>query len=344
MIPSVESRMIASTGKMIAAIAIANEGKDAAESLYLDTEAPAAGLETCEKGGTGRQGRKAIVAFACSLNAPLINRTALIGQAPIKKIIDGFGFTMPPAAMSGGTPPSTAVVLGQIAGAPRRVHHMSATILAALIGRGTKPVKMPSLIRTYDYTFKGDAEIGVAQRQQPPLLPSLLIKRGAAPLLKTLLEAPLCYQSGGAVLWHAEIIQPLVRGAANRYAAAFCQNRHPGFERSERDGRCLDQRRTAVQQRRGVFLCRRCWHRVGQPAVGDEPAFGANRSATARRLLQDLKEHAKVNPRRDLLPVAKPIARLPRATPVADAYVPSPGRNQRLHLQPRRLAANFCGR
>ena len=75
-----ESRMIASTGKMIAAIAIANEGRDTADSLYLDTEAPARGLETCDKGGTERHGRRAIVAFACSLNGPLVNRTALIGQ------------------------------------------------------------------------------------------------------------------------------------------------------------------------------------------------------------------------------------------------------------------------
>ena len=42
--PGVESRMIASTGKMIAAIAIANEGRDTPDSLYVDSEAPARGL------------------------------------------------------------------------------------------------------------------------------------------------------------------------------------------------------------------------------------------------------------------------------------------------------------
>ena len=91
-----------------------------------------AGLDTCDKGGTERHGRRAIVAFACSLNGPLINRTALVGQDRVRKLIDGFGFAMPPAAATGGTPPSTAAVMGQIAGAPRRVHHMSATILASL--------------------------------------------------------------------------------------------------------------------------------------------------------------------------------------------------------------------
>ena len=43
-----------------------------------------------------------------------------------QKLIDDLGFNMPP----GDTPPSTAVVLGQISGAPRRVHQMSAVVLA----------------------------------------------------------------------------------------------------------------------------------------------------------------------------------------------------------------------
>ena len=71
--PEHEARMIASTGKMVAAIAIANEGRDSIDSQYFDTEAPAAGLETCAKGGE-RHTRRALVAFACSLNSPLLNR------------------------------------------------------------------------------------------------------------------------------------------------------------------------------------------------------------------------------------------------------------------------------
>ena len=195
--PSRESRMIASTGKMIAAMAIANEGKDSTDSLYLDTEAPSHGLETCDKGGPAHHGRRSLVAFACSLNAPLLNRTAQVGQANIKKLIDGLGFAMPPAAEGGGTPPSTAVVLGQIAGAPRRVHHMSSVILAALIGRAGKPVKMPSLVKGYDYTFKGDGGAGVAADASPPIVPNTLIRRSSTPLLKAFLEAPLCYQANG---------------------------------------------------------------------------------------------------------------------------------------------------
>ena len=44
--------MIASTGKVLAAIGIANAGRDRTDTLYLDRSAPAGGgLETCAKGG-----------------------------------------------------------------------------------------------------------------------------------------------------------------------------------------------------------------------------------------------------------------------------------------------------
>jgi hypothetical protein len=47
---------------------------------------------------------------------------------------------MPPAGPNGeGTPPSTAVVMGQISGAPRRVHWMSSVILASLLYACSEP-------------------------------------------------------------------------------------------------------------------------------------------------------------------------------------------------------------
>src|SRR5262249_5259273 len=151
------------------------QGRDNADSLYIDNEAPTTGLETCAKGGS-RFGRKAIVAFACSLNAPLINRGAELGQAPIKRLIDGFGYTMPPAAELGGTPPSTAVVLGQIAAAPRRVHFLSSLILASLTGRGNRSIPPPTLISAYDYTQKGTAGAGVGGNLLAPIVPKTLIR------------------------------------------------------------------------------------------------------------------------------------------------------------------------
>jgi membrane peptidoglycan carboxypeptidase len=181
---------------MILAVALANQGRDGPDSLYPDPQAPAQGLDTCARGGS-QGSRRAVVAFACSLNMPLIARGAQLGQAPIKRLIDGFGFTMPPAAALGGTPPSTAIVLGQIAGAPRRVHFMSSIILASLIGKSSKPMRPPSLIAAYDYTQKGQGGAGTVAQASPAIIPKTFIRPGAAGLIRSLLQAPLCYETGG---------------------------------------------------------------------------------------------------------------------------------------------------
>ncbi|WP_439543752.1 transglycosylase domain-containing protein [Hyphomicrobium sp.] len=214
--PTRDPRMIASTGKMLAAIAIANSGRDSTASLYVDTAAPDRGLETCAK-GNGRYGRRAIVAFACSLNAPLLNRTALAGQQRVRRLIDGFGFTMPPRDASGGdTPPSTAVVLGQISGAPRKVHHMSAVILASLLGRGATPVREPTLIKRYDFTDVEEKPVAGFD-VRAPIIPNRLIQRRAVPLLRALLSAPLCYTAGGASVGTLKSL------------SSWCASRRPGL-------------------------------------------------------------------------------------------------------------------
>jgi penicillin-binding protein 1A len=191
-----ESRMVASTGKIIAAIAIANSMRDHPQTIYLDTHAPKTGLEACRHGNE-RRGRTALVSFACSLNDPLLRRTARVGQARVAKLIDALGFTMPPAGPTGeGTPPSTAVVLGQVAAAPRRVHRLAAIVLASLTGRDGNPVRSPTLIKAYDYTHPGGADWAIHQ-DTGKIVPNSIVRSGARPLLRTLLQAPLCYAPGG---------------------------------------------------------------------------------------------------------------------------------------------------
>lgn len=195
-----EGRMIASTGKILAAIGIANSGRDRPDSLYLDRSAPRTGsLDGCQRGplapGTeGARGRRAIVAFACSLNQPLEWRTAQFGQARVQRLIDRFGFTPPPASSDAeATPPSTAVVRGLIAGSPRRVHQMAGVVLASLAEQGHRPVKLPTLVKAYDFSSRDVMPTHAAA----DIVPNRIIADAGRPLLKSLLQAPLCYGQGG---------------------------------------------------------------------------------------------------------------------------------------------------
>lgn len=307
-----EGRMLASTGKMLAAIAIANQGSDTINSLYVDTEAPARGLETCANGGSERHGRKAIVAFACSLNTPLINRTALIGQPRVRKLIDGFGFTMPPAAELGGTPPSTAVVLGQIAGAPRRVHHMSSIILASLIGQGSRPVRTPSLIEAYDHTFKGDGGGGIAADARKPVLPSSLIRLGGTGLLRSLLEAPLCYQANGTSYG---TLKSVGHWCAHRRAGLRLHFAKTGTQVTTDPNATVDTWITGgLQFANGAAYSYVVLVGTGTPGAPWARNLHASQVAAPLLdiLLADLENHAKKHPRRDLLPAAAPPSERPR--------------------------------
>ena len=194
--PDREQRRIASTGKILVAIAAGNENKDGADTLYNDALAPERGLDTCEKGtGTLTRGRRAIVSFACSLNRPIEWRAANLGQLRIKRLIDAFGFTMPPApGTAEATPPSTAATRGLISGSPRRVHHMAGVVLAALTGEGHKPVHAPTLVKLYDHGDLGALETFEADKA---ILPNRYVRPQGHAFVKAMLQAPLCYRQGG---------------------------------------------------------------------------------------------------------------------------------------------------
>jgi hypothetical protein len=195
--PLREARMIASTGKILAAIGIANAHSDRPDTLYLDRAAPAHGLDGCDKGGGEARGRRAIVAFACSLNNPLEWRAAQLGQPRMRRLVDRFGFNLPPSrSAEEETPPSTAVVRGLIAGSPRRVHQMAGVVLASLTEQGHRPVRPPSLVKAYDFISREDA-VGAGTVPTDGIVPNRLISDAGRPLLRTLLQAPLCYTNGG---------------------------------------------------------------------------------------------------------------------------------------------------
>ncbi len=309
-----DPRMIASTGKIIAAIAIANSGRDTASSLFLDTEAPAKGLETCARGGTGRHGRKAIVAFACSLNSPLINRTALVGQSRVQQIIDRLGFTMPPPDANGeGVPPSTAVVLGQISGSPRRVHMMSSVVLSAILNRGSVPVRLPTLVKSYDYT-SGETEAAAAGPMGTGVLPSDVIRPTAVPLIKTLLEAPLCYTAGKVPAGTLKSLSHWCAARRNDLRFHFAKT---GTQVTTDPNATVDVWATGGLQ----FTNGAAYSYVVLVGTGSahEP-WGTSLHAAqvaaplVEVLLNDLKSHAKDNPQRQLMP----------APPAPSAAMPIP--------------------
>ena len=191
-----ETRAIASTGKMLAAIALANQGKDTPESPYLDTEAPGPGLsQNCNKGNASRT-IPARFAFACSLNNPIERRLAQLGQAPVQRLVDAFGLTMPRSSgPEDATPPTTAVVRGLVMGSPQKVHQVAAVILAELTGHGQQHVRLPTLVKSYDRSLLA-AETPPQDKDAGAIVPASIIKADAVPLIRTLLAAPLCNTVG----------------------------------------------------------------------------------------------------------------------------------------------------
>jgi membrane peptidoglycan carboxypeptidase len=192
-----EGRAIASTAKMIGAVLIANDGEDTPNSTYLDTDAPARGLETCRRKGGGRHLRRAETVFACSMSGPLANRLFKLGQGTVRQSVDRFGFNMPYARnKEEETPPSTAVAHGLITGSPQKVHHMAAVILASLTGRGHKLVGLPTLIANHSRTTRKNTKLKDVETTSD-ILPNQVIESTGQGLLRTLLSAPLCYEYKG---------------------------------------------------------------------------------------------------------------------------------------------------
>jgi penicillin-binding protein 1A len=295
-----ESRMLASTAKILAAVAIANEGRDEPGTLYSDADAKGS-AEGCEHGGGQHANRRAVVAFACSLNAPLLTRVAGLGQARIKHLIDRFGFNMPPANADGaGTPPSTAVVLGQIAGSPRRVHQMSGVVLASLIGQGGKPVHLPTMIKALDYTNRADAATAARDTVQD-IVPNVLIKTRARGMIQRLLEAPLCHTAGGQP---AGTLKSISNWCAARHAGLRLHFAKTGTKPTLDPNATVDTWITGgVQFANGAAYSYVAL--VGTGSASEPWAHNMNAAQITPLvdvLLSDLEAHAKQNPAIYLLP------------------------------------------
>ena len=204
--PEQEIRAIASIGKIMAAIALANQGRDTLHSPYQDKYAPKAtsqkAREACRRGdGTTPGPRRAEVAFACSLNTPLEWRMARYGQKGAGRLINQLGLTMPYAPdEKSKTPPSTAIVRGLVTAAPRKIHQLSTMILARLTGKGAAPVPLPYTVRNFQKTgLQNPYEANQITSQlaaNTDLLPNSIIRSYAQTRLRQFLQSPLCFHDG----------------------------------------------------------------------------------------------------------------------------------------------------
>ncbi len=198
--PEKERRQVASIAKMIGAVAISNDGKDSLDSRYLDTEAPAKGLETCrrQKENGLRKLRRAETVFACSLSNPVAHRLVKLGQGPLQHLVESFGFNMPYARnKEDRTPASTAIAHGYITGSPRKVHQLATTILAAVRGQGQHAVRLPYIIDRFDMTSAYSSGANEYFGSPDDIIPDRIIDPNKTVLLRKLLSAPFCYEANG---------------------------------------------------------------------------------------------------------------------------------------------------
>jgi len=316
-LPAREPRRIASTGKILIALGLASEGRDVLSSLYPDPLAPGRAGETCERGTGATPGhRRAIVAFACSLNRPIEWRAAALGQRRIRRLIDAFGFAMPPAATTAEeTPASTAAVRGLIAGSPRRVHHMSQVVLAALIGSGARPVRQPTLIKAYDYTSAATA-LAAREAAEPPIVPASIIRPGAHALIKALLQAPLCHTAGGAM--HGTL-KGLAHWCATRRSGLHLHFAKTGTDTTEDASQTVDTWATGgLQLANGAAYSYVVLVGTGsaRTPLGTNLHAAQLTSPLLAILLDELEAHGRRNPMPSLAP-RPPVP--PAASPAADS-------------------------
>jgi hypothetical protein len=210
-------------------------------------------------------------------------------------------------------------VLGQVAASPRRVHHLAGIVLASLIGRGSVPVRAPTLVKTYDYTSPNGADRAI-YRDTGKIVPHSIIRSGARALLRTLLEAPLCYAPGGRPTGTLKSLQ------------SWCAARHAGLK--------LHFAKTGTQVTQDPDATVDAWIAgglqfsngaaysyvvvVGTGAASEPWARKLHASQVAAplldELLNDLEADAKAHPRPDLLrarPRAPATVSLPHKAPAA---------------------------
>jgi hypothetical protein len=188
---------------------------------------------------------------------------------------------------------------------------MSGVILASLLKKSLTPVKLPSLVKSYDFTRPEHALAVTALEATTDIVPNSVVKRRATPLLKALLEAPLCYQTGGTPVG---TLKALSHWCAARRPGLRLHFAKTGTQVTHDPNQTVDTWVTGgIQFTTGAAYSYVMLVGTGNPnAPWATSVHAAQIAPLLETLLEDLALHAKSNPIPSLLP-----PRAPASAPVA---------------------------
>lgn len=189
-----ETMQIASAGKIIAAIALGNEGRDTPRTLYRDACVSRLGAESCQRSCAAPHAkvkhRRARTVFACSLSRPLIDRLTEFREDRLFKLVEDLGVG---TRNLGTTPIETAIASGLVSASPRTLHQIQLAMLDAMGTAQRTATAPPRLIKSADVYDSSTTE---PARSATPVITPDTIGDGTGDFLKEVLTQPLCHPNG----------------------------------------------------------------------------------------------------------------------------------------------------
>lgn len=197
--PEQETREIASTSKILAAIALSGVQGERGVTGYDNTCVGGSRIRCyCESGCSDRRDRvQARHVMGESLNDALINRLAgTISDARLRALAAQARLTLP--EHHADTPAQSLVTYGRYAATPRRVQQLAMAALRRARGE-TGPTSALTLVETVvmrgEHDAPGEAAAASGPGSEPITFDTPATPEGAA-YLSEVLSAPICYSGG----------------------------------------------------------------------------------------------------------------------------------------------------
>ncbi len=192
--PAAETMQLASVGKIFAAIALGNEGRDTGRTLYRDACVSGYGAESCRRSCTAPHAtvkhRPVRTVFACSLSRPLIDRLTRVREDRLFALVEDLGAS---TSNLGTTPIETAIANGLVSASPRTLHQIQLSMMNAMDETARRDIAPPSLIAAAQVY---DASTAEPIRAAVPVIKPDAINDKAGTFLRTVLTEPLCHPNG----------------------------------------------------------------------------------------------------------------------------------------------------